>query len=151
MEDGVVFDHEQIKKLLPHRYPFLLVDRVIKFVKAERVVAIKSVTGNEAFFAGHFPQRAVMPGVMIMEAMAQTAAILAKASEDDGSAAAVLFVGADNFKWKRMVVPGDVLELEAVLIKRRRPLQVVEATAKVNGKIVASGRLSAMDSDILVL
>ena len=149
MEEGVVFDHEQIKGMLPHRYPFLLVDKVVEFVKGERIVAIKNVTGNEAFFVGHFPQKAIMPGVIIMEAMAQTAALLAKASEESRAEASVLLVGADNFKWKKMVLPGDTLELEAVYVRKRKPLQLVEATAKVNGKVVACGRLSAMDSDIL--
>jgi len=149
MEEGVVLDVEQIKKILPHRYPFLMIDKVVKVVKGERVVAVKNVSANEYFFEGHFPQRAVMPGVLIMEAMAQTAAILAKLSNENRPDAAVLLVGADDFKWKKMVVPGDVLELEAVFIKRRRPMQVVEASAKVNGKIVACGKLSAIDSEIL--
>ena len=149
MEEGVVFDVEQIKQILPHRYPFLMVDKVVHFVKGDRVTAIKNVTANEHFFVGHFPGRAVMPGVMIMEAMAQTAAILAKTSCDSSPDAAVLLVGADEFKWKKMVVPGDVLELEAVFIRRRKPMQVVQATAKVDGKIVASGKLSAIDSEIL--
>jgi 3-hydroxyacyl-[acyl-carrier-protein] dehydratase len=109
MEESVIFDIEQIKKLLPHRYPFLLVDRVVKLVKGDRITAIKNVTANEPFFQGHFPQRAVMPGVLIMEALAQTAALLARASVEESlvNSASVLFVGADEFKWKRMVVPGD--------------------------------------------
>ena len=149
MPHEVVFDVEQIKQMLPHRYPFLMVDKVIKFIKGDRVIAIKNVTANEHFFEGHFPQRAVMPGVMIMEAMAQAAAILAKASDDERPDAAVLLVGADEFKWKKMVVPGDMLEIEAVFIRRRKPMQVVQATAKVDGKIVACGKLSAIDSAIL--
>ncbi|NLF24354.1 MAG: 3-hydroxyacyl-ACP dehydratase FabZ [Deltaproteobacteria bacterium] len=149
MPQEVVFDVEQIKRMLPHRYPFLMVDKVIKFIEGDRVVAIKNVTANEHFFEGHFPQRAVMPGVLIMEAMAQAAAILAKASDEDRPDSAVLLVGADEFKWKKMVVPGDVLEIEAVFIRRRKPMQVVRVTAKVDGKIVACGKLSAIDSAIL--
>ena len=149
MPEEVVFDVEQIKQMLPHRYPFLMVDKVIKFIKGDRVIAIKNVTANEHFFEGHFPQRAVMPGVMIMEAMAQAAAILAKASDDERPDAAVLLVSTDEFKWKKMVVPGDMLEIEAVFIRRRKPMQVVQATAKVDGKIVACGKLSAIDSAIL--
>jgi beta-hydroxyacyl-ACP dehydratase FabZ len=144
----VVFDTTKIQEFLPHRYPFLMVDRVIEFVNNEKMVAIKAVTFNEPFFQGHFPGKPVMPGVMILEALAQTAGIMAKAS-DLGIAGdkMIYLVGAKDFKWKRQVVPGDTLRLEINSVSRRGPLWMMSGEVTVDGKLVASGTLSAMESE----
>lgn len=148
MESEIVFDFEQIRELLIHRYPFLLVDRVTELVEGEKIVAEKCISGNEQFFQGHFPEKAVMPGVLIMEAMAQAAAILMKVSlYKDKPAQPILLVGADNFRWKRMVVPGDRLVIEAHFVKSRRQMYVIEGVASVDGKMVAKGNLSAIAQD----
>lgn len=148
MEAQVVFDSERIKEILPHRYPFLLVDKVVEFEKDKRIVAIKNVTANEEFFNGHFPQRAVMPGVLVMEAMAQAAAILARMSAEMNGDEIVFLVGANNFKWKKTVVPGDTLRIEIEFTRKRQSMWVVSAQAAVDGKIVAAGELSAIVSSI---
>ncbi len=146
MEGQVVFDNQQLQEILPHRYPFLLVDKIIEFEKDRRVVAIKNVTCNEQFFNGHFPGKAVMPGVLIMEAMAQTAAVLAKLSDEPNTHGTVFLVGANNFKWKKMVLPGDTLRLEVRFVRKRQSMWVVQAEATVDGKMAASGELSAIVS-----
>ena len=139
---------EDIREVLPHRYPFLLIDKVVEFEKGQRMVAIKNVTINEEFFNGHFPGKPVMPGVLIMEAMAQAAAMMALKSDDSLKGKGTVFlVGADNFKWKRMVEPGDVLRIEINFVKQRRSLLMVHAESSVDGELVASGELSAIVSD----
>lgn len=147
-ESEVVFDANDVLKILPHRYPIILIDKVVAFEDDQRVVAIKAVSANEPFFQGHFPGRPVMPGVLILEAMAQTGAILAHKSADGVAAGKTVFiVGATDVKWKKMVVPGDVLRIELVSVKKRRPLWILAGTATVNGKVVASATLSAMEAD----
>lgn len=136
----------QIRKILPHRYPFLLVDRVEDIEFGQRIHAIKNVTVNEPFFPGHFPEYPVFPGVLIMEALAQAAAILtfASASEDDVKQAAddlYLFAGIDNARFKRPVMPGDRLELFAEMTANKRGIYKYKAVAKVDGQIVAEADL----------
>lgn len=145
-EEKVIYDINAIKEIIPHRYPFLLIDRVIEFVDNERACAIKNVTANEPFFNGHFPNLPIMPGVLILEAIAQTAAILATKSTDGvGKDKTVFLVGADEFRWKRKVVPGDTLRIEVKSVKKRRPMWVMSGEAYVGSKLVACGTLSAAE------
>lgn len=147
-EQTIVYDNVAIQKILPHRYPFLLVDKVIEFKDNERIVGIKNVTFNEPFFVGHFPGRPVMPGVMILEAMAQVGAILARESNDGVKKEKTVFiVGADDVKWKKMIVPGDTLVIEMVSVKKRRPMWIMDGTITVDGKVAASARISAAEAD----
>jgi len=134
---------EDIKKYLPHRYPFLLIDRVLEWEKDKRIVALKNVTANEPFFQGHFPHYAVMPGVLIIEAMAQTAAMLGLLSlgqVDDGSSV-YYFVGIDGARFKRPVRPGDQLVLEVEQLRLSRGMGKFKATARVGGAIVSEAEL----------
>lgn len=136
----------QIRKILPHRYPFLLVDRVEDIEYGQRIHAIKNVTVNEPFFPGHFPDYPVFPGVLIMEALAQAAAILtfASASEEETMQAAddlYLFAGIDNARFKRPVMPGDRLELFAEMTASKRGIYKYKAVAKVDGQVVAEADL----------
>lgn len=145
--EQVIFDTAKIQEILPHRYPFLFVDKVVEFVDNHRIVAVKSVTMNEWFFQGHFPGRPVMPGVLILEAMAQTAAILARVSEDGVTPGKYVFlVGATDVKWKKQVVPGDTLRIEMESVKKRRPLWVMSGKVFVEDKLVASGTISAAEA-----
>ncbi|HEV7777753.1 MAG TPA: 3-hydroxyacyl-ACP dehydratase FabZ [Luteibacter sp.] len=137
-------DVEQIQRLLPHRYPFLLVDRVIELEKGKRIVAIKNVTINEPFFQGHFPGHPVMPGVLIVEAMAQTAGLLTQiTSQIDGNNGSPLFylVKVDNARFSAVVAPGDQLRMEVSLKRLLRGMGLFEARALVDGKEVASCEL----------
>ncbi|WP_346350052.1 3-hydroxyacyl-ACP dehydratase FabZ [Lactococcus petauri] len=136
----VNIDVTKIMEALPHRYPFLLVDRVIDIADDE-ITAIKNVTINEEFFQGHFPQYPVMPGVLIMEALAQAAGVL-ELSKPENKGKLVFYAGMDNVKYKKQVVPGDQLILHAKFIKRRGAIAVVEAEAKVDGKLAAKGTLT---------
>ena len=134
---------EEIKEYLPHRYPFLLIDRVIAFEKDVRVVATKNVTVNEPFFPGHFPHFAVMPGVLIVEAMAQAAAVLSLKSlghKNDGKWV-YYFVGIDGARFKRPVVPGDTLTLEVTAGPTRRGMAKFTAVAKVGNDVAAEAEL----------
>jgi 3-hydroxyacyl-[acyl-carrier-protein] dehydratase len=136
----------QIRKILPHRYPFLLVDRVEDIEFGQRIHAIKNVTVNEPFFPGHFPEYPVFPGVLIMEALAQAAAILtfASASDEETKQAAddlYLFAGIDNARFKRPVMPGDRLELFAEITASKRGIYKYKAVAKVDGQVVAEADL----------
>ncbi|MFW9612038.1 MAG: 3-hydroxyacyl-ACP dehydratase FabZ [Fluviibacter sp.] len=136
----------QIRKILPHRYPFLLVDRVQEIDYGKSIHAIKNVTVNEPCFTGHFPEYPVMPGVLIMEAMAQAAAILtfASASEEETLQAAddlYLFAGIDNARFKRPVMPGDRLDLFAEMVANKRGIYKYKAVAKVDGQVVAEADL----------
>lgn len=136
-----VVDIHEIRELLPHAYPFLLVDRVIDLVPNETVRAIKNVTINEPFFAGHFPIRPVMPGVLIIEAMAQACGILAMKSTDVSENSLFYFAGIDDVRFKSKVEPGDQLLLEGKLIKQKQHIAVYETTAQVDGKVVCKATI----------
>ena len=134
---------EEIKEYLPHRYPFLLIDRVIAYEKDKRLVAVKNVTANEPFFQGHFPHYAVMPGVLIVEAMAQAAAVLSLRSlghKNDGKWV-YYFVGIDGARFKKPVVPGDQLVIEVVQGRVGRGMAKFTATAKVGDAVAAEAEL----------
>ena len=134
---------EEIKEYLPHRYPFLLIDRVLSFEKDKRIVALKNVTANEPFFPGHFPHVAVMPGVLIVEAMAQAAAVLSLKSaghKNDGKWV-YYFVGIDGARFKKPVIPGDQLILEVDAGRTSRGMAKFTALAKVKDAVVAEAEL----------
>ncbi len=141
--EGVVFDNNAIQRILPHRYPFLLVDKIIHLEMDKRVVGVKSVTANEPFFPGHFPGQPVMPGVLIIEAMAQTGGILLLNSYFDPTTKLVLFLGINNAKFRKTVHPGDQLVMEAILKNKKRNIVTIDAKAYVNDKIVAEAELMA--------
>ncbi len=132
---------EQIQALLPHRYPFLLVDRITECTPGQGAKGIKCVTANEAFFQGHFPNYKVMPGVLIIEALAQVGAVaILSVPENQGKLA--LFGGIKNARFKQQVRPGDVLELECELTAQRGPVGFGTAVAKVNGKTACKAELT---------
>ena len=134
-------DISKVLSLLPHRYPFLLVDRVIDCVPGDRITAIKNVTINEPHFTGHFPEKAVMPGVLIIEALAQATGLLAMETAPPEDHVIYLLVGVDKARFKRQVEPGDQLRLEAKLLKRRRDIWVFECVASVGDSLVASAEI----------
>lgn len=134
---------EEIKKLIPHRYPFLLVDRVLE-VEEGRILSLKNVSVNEEFFNGHFPGRPMMPGVLQVEAMAQSGCIMLMHSHiDDPEDSLVVFTGINKAKFRKSVVPGDQLEMEVKLINQRRNFITMEGTAKVDDEIVCELKASA--------
>lgn len=133
----------EIMKLLPHRYPFLLVDRIIEFEAGKRVVGIKNVTVNEPFFQGHFPGHPVMPGVLIIEAMAQVGGAFAMINDSIGTDRVTYFAGIDNARFRKPVVPGDVLRLELELQACKRGLYCFSGKAYVDGTLVAEAELKA--------
>jgi beta-hydroxyacyl-ACP dehydratase FabZ len=134
------FGIDEVMKTLPHRYPFLLVDRIIESDWDTRIVGLKNITVNEPFFQGHFPGNPVMPGVLQMEAMAQVAGILLnKRNNRDGQIA--YFSSIDKARFRKIVRPGDTLIMEIVMIKARLNLAKVQATARVNGELVSEGEL----------
>lgn len=132
---------EQIQEILPHRYPFLLVDKVIELEPGQRAIGIKNVTMNEQYFQGHFPGKPVMPGVLQVEALAQMGAI-AVLSLEEYKGKIVYFGGIDKLRFKQKVVPGDTLRLEVELIKRRGPIGVAKALATVDGKVAVQGEIT---------
>jgi 3-hydroxyacyl-[acyl-carrier-protein] dehydratase len=141
-----MLDVREIFKQIPHRYPFLLVDRIIEVEADQRIVGIKNVTFNEGFFQGHFPNRPVMPGVLICEAMAQVGAILAHTCRGGGDGATVfVLTGLDRVKFKRPVEPGDQLRLELTCLRRRGSFWKMRGVAMVDGKVVAQAEISAME------
>ena len=138
-----VFDIHRILKLLPHRYPILLVDRVIEFEKDKRIKALKNVTINEPYFMGHFPHRPVMPGVLMLEALAQAAALLSFQSMGDlpDENTVVYFVGIDGARFKRVVEPGDQLILDVSLERAKAGIYKYKTRASVNGETAAEAEL----------
>jgi 3-hydroxyacyl-[acyl-carrier-protein] dehydratase len=148
VQEEVVLQIADITRLLPHRYPFLLVDKVIAVQGDESCVGIKNVTINEPFFQGHFPGMPVMPGVLLIEGMAQTAgAICAFSCTRDGAAAKVFFLTIDKAKFRRPVVPGDVVEFHMKKITRRKSMWWFRGEARVGSELVAEAELGAMISD----
>jgi beta-hydroxyacyl-ACP dehydratase FabZ len=131
----------EIMKILPHRYPMLLVDRVLEIEEGKRIVGIKNVTANEPFFQGHFPGAPVMPGVLIVEAMAQCGAILFLRDIADREQKLFLFGGVDKARFRRPVVPGDQLRLECELVQKRGNSVKIRGTATVDGNVVAEAEM----------
>ncbi|MDE5414735.1 3-hydroxyacyl-ACP dehydratase FabZ [Alkalihalobacterium chitinilyticum] len=131
---------EEIKEIIPHRYPFLLIDRILEVEEGQRAVGLKNVTANEEFFNGHFPDYPVMPGVLIIEALAQVGAVaILKKEENRGKLA--FFAGIDNCRFKEQVKPGDQLRLEVEIVRLRGPIGKGKATASVDGKVVCETEL----------
>jgi 3-hydroxyacyl-[acyl-carrier-protein] dehydratase len=134
-------DAAAIQRVIPHRYPFLLIDRVLELEPGKRIVGLKNVTANEEFFQGHFPDRPIMPGVLIVEALAQAGAVLALSQPEDRGKLP-LFAGINNFRFRRPVVPGDQLRLEVEFTMRRGPIGRGQARATVDGLVAAEGELT---------
>ncbi len=145
-----MMDVNEIREYLPHRYPFLLVDRVVELHEGESIVAYKNISINEQVFEGHFPDFPIFPGVLIIEAMAQAAGILGfktmNKKPEDGSI--YMFVGADNVRFKRQVVPGDQLQLEAKIAAEKRGIWKFECKSSVNGELAASATILCADRKV---
>lgn len=145
-----MMDVTEIKNWLPHRYPFLLVDRVVELKEGESIVAYKNISVNEEVFNGHFPQAPIFPGVMIVEAMAQASGILGfktiGKTPQDGSV--YLFAGADKVRFRRQVIPGDRLQLEAKVVSEKRGIWKFECTATVDGELAASATIMCADRKV---
>jgi UDP-3-O-[3-hydroxymyristoyl] N-acetylglucosamine deacetylase/3-hydroxyacyl-[acyl-carrier-protein] dehydratase len=138
---------ERIMEYLPHRYPFLLVDRVLEFESGKRIVGIKNVTINEPFFQGHFPGHPIMPGVLIIEAMAQVGGLLLMDTVDDPDDKVVYFMSLDKVKWRKPVIPGDQLVFEVEMVQFRRNVCKIRGVGRVDGKVVAEANLMARIMD----
>jgi len=144
----VVYDIRKIMAFLPHRYPFILVDRIVEMIPHERIVGLKNVTMNEPFFQGHFPGAPVMPGVLIVEAMAQAGGILAYASRgEDEEKELVYFMGIDKARFRKPVIPGDQLILEMVCTRTRGNVFKMSGKASVDGAMVAEAEIMAMTGE----
>lgn len=139
------YDIVKIMKYLPHRYPFLLIDRILEVVPGERIVALKNVTINEPFFQGHFPGVPVMPGVLIVEAMGQAGGVLAYASnpEEDPDSYLIYFTGLDKVRFRKPVVPGDQMVMTLKMVKQRSRVFKMAGTSHVNQQLVAEAELMA--------
>ena len=142
-----VMDSVEIQSILPHRYPFLLVDRIRELDPDRRIVGIKNVTINEPFFQGHFPGRPVMPGVLILEALAQVGGVLAFKSLGSVGRPVVYLTGIDGAKFRKPVVPGDILRLEVDVLKKRAPFWKMQGRAFVESELVCEAEVTAMVTD----
>jgi UDP-3-O-[3-hydroxymyristoyl] N-acetylglucosamine deacetylase/3-hydroxyacyl-[acyl-carrier-protein] dehydratase len=138
---------EEIMRILPHRYPFLLVDRILELEERKRVVGIKNVTINEPFFQGHFPGHPIMPGVLIVEAMAQVGGMLLLGSVEDPDNKVVYFMSLDNVKWRKPVKPGDQLRFELEMTQIRGRVCKMRGVARVDGEVVCEADMGAMVID----
>ena len=138
---------DEIMSYLPHRYPFLLIDRIVEFEENKRVVGIKNVTINEPFFQGHFPGHPIMPGVLLIEAMAQVGGVMALKSEPEPLKKVIYFMSIDKAKFRKPVVPGDQVRFELDLIKKRSTIRTFKGVALVDGAIVAEAEMMAMIVD----
>jgi 3-hydroxyacyl-[acyl-carrier-protein] dehydratase len=143
----IIMDSLAIQEILPHRYPFLLVDKIIELEPRVRIVGVKQVTINEHFFQGHFPDAPVMPGVLQIEALAQVGAILALREFEDRSTKIPFFSGIDNAKFRRPVVPGDTLTLEVTALRIGSKMQKMRGEAKVDGQITAEAEIMCVIGD----
>jgi 3-hydroxyacyl-[acyl-carrier-protein] dehydratase len=144
-----ILTSQQIAECLPHRYPFLLVDRVTELVPGERVVGVKCVTSNEPFFPGHFPGHPVMPGVLILEALAQCSAlmVLQRMPKEERAGKVIYFMAIDGARFRRPVVPGDRLELHCEMLRNKGTLIKTRGEARVDGQVAAEGEFMAMLAD----
>lgn len=142
-----ILDSQAIQELLPHRYPFLLVDRIIELVPRVRIVGIKQVSINEPFFQGHFPGAPVMPGVLVVEALAQVGAVLALREIEDRDSKLVLFTGIREARFRKPVVPGDTLTLEVTALRIGSRIQRMHGEAKVDGQLVADADIMSVIAD----
>ncbi len=139
-----LYNVQQIMEIIPHRFPFLLVDKILELVPGERVTGLKNVTINEPFFQGHFPKEPIMPGVLIIEAMAQTAAVLAfETQKEVERGASVYFLAIDKVRFRKPVFPGDQLIFELKDYKRRRKIMKMKGTATVDGILAVEAELTA--------
>ena len=140
----MTFDIQEILEFLPHRYPFLLIDRIVEFERAKRAVAIKNVTINEPYFQGHFPGHPIMPGVLVVEAMAQAGAVLMLHELPDRHTKLAVFTGIDNAKFRRQVVPGDQLRIEVDVLSFRTRAGRMAGKAFIDGKVACEATLTCM-------
>jgi 3-hydroxyacyl-[acyl-carrier-protein] dehydratase len=145
---SITLDINQIQQILPHRYPFLLIDRVIEIERKRRIVALKNVTANEPFFQGHFPGFPVMPGVLTIEAMAQAGGALLLTEVEDRHGKLMFFTGIERARFRRPIVPGDQLRLEVKVLAWRRTAVRMEGTAHVDGKLAAEAVITCRLADV---
>lgn len=133
---------EQVKQILSHRFPFLMIDKVISVEAGQRIVAVKHVSGNDIFFLGHFPKQALMPGVLVIEAMAQALSLLDTLSREPGTPPVAKYLGRVETQFLRPIVPGDSMEIEGILVKQVRYGVVAKATVRVDGQVTARGDIT---------